>query len=66
MLAVKIKPDQYGKAIGLLLRMGGGFQTRFENTLLVNAEQQRALEEAGVVANGSEEKVRDGSGGHPK
>jgi hypothetical protein len=50
MVAVKIKADRYGEAIALLLQMGGGFQTRFERTLIVNPEQQRALEVAGVVA----------------
>ena len=50
MLAVKIKAGHYGRAIALLLRMGGGFQTRFERTLIVNAEQRRALQKAGVVA----------------
>jgi hypothetical protein len=59
MLAVKIKADKYGQAIALLLQRGGGFQTRFERTLIVNAEQRRALEEAGVVAaNGREKKTR--------
>jgi hypothetical protein len=47
---VKIKPDKYGKALALLLRMGGGFQTRFERTLIVNAQQRHVLEEAGCVA----------------
>jgi hypothetical protein len=50
MLPVKIKANKYGEAIGMLMRMGGGFQTRFENTLIVNATQLRALEEAGFVA----------------
>jgi hypothetical protein len=59
MLAVKIKADKYGKAIALLLQMGGGFQTRFERTLIVNPEQRSALEQAGVVAaNGSETNTR--------
>jgi hypothetical protein len=59
MVAIKIKPDKYGAAIGLLIRMGGGFQTRFEDTLIVNAEQRRILEEAGFVeTNGSEPKTR--------
>ena len=49
MIPVKIKPDKYGNAIGLLIRLGGGFQTRFENTLIVTAEQRRILEEAGFV-----------------
>jgi len=59
MIPVKIEAEKYGAAIGLLMRMGAGFQTRFENTLIVNSEQLRALEEAGLVAaNGSESKTR--------
>jgi hypothetical protein len=50
MIEVKIKPGKYGQAIGLLLRMGGGFQTRYERTLIVNGEQRRNLEAAGLVA----------------
>ncbi|HYT94290.1 MAG TPA: hypothetical protein VEL76_36580 [Gemmataceae bacterium] len=67
MLAVKIKPDKYGEAIALLLRMGGGFQTRFERTLIVNREQRQALEEAGVVAtNGTSQETGKGRGEKPK
>jgi hypothetical protein len=63
MWPVKIKADNYGQAIGMLIRMGGGFQTRFENTLIVNAKQLRVLEEAGFVeANGTESKSRKGRG----
>lgn len=59
MVEVKIKADQYGKAIGMLLRRGDGFQTRFEHTLIVTADQRRLLEEAGLVeANGKETKTR--------
>ena len=59
MLAVKIKADKYGQAISLLLQMGGGFQTRFERTLIVNREQQRALDEAGFLAgNGAAHEPR--------
>jgi hypothetical protein len=61
MLPVKIKSNNYGEAIGLLIRMGGGFQTRFERTLIVTAEQRRILEEAGFVeTNGTEPKTRKG------
>ncbi len=49
MVPVKIKARKYGTAIGMLLRMGGGFQTRFERTLIVNAEQLRLLKDAGLV-----------------
>jgi hypothetical protein len=63
MFAVKIKADKYGQAIGLLLRSGGGFQTQFERTLLVNAEQRRALEKAGCVeSNGAPPHTRKGRG----
>lgn len=63
MLALKIKADKYGQAIALLLHKGGGFQTRFERTLIVNSEQRRALEEAGCVeVNGSTSKTRKGRG----
>jgi hypothetical protein len=47
--AVKIKVGKYGSAIGLRLERGGAFQTRHERTLLVNAAQKKALEEAGLV-----------------
>ena len=64
--AVKIKTGKYGSAIGLLLERGGVFQTRHERTLIVNAEQKRALEEADLVeTNGT----KGGSGkdhGHKK
>lgn len=50
---VKIKSGRYGSAIGLLLERGGTFQTRHERTLIVNADQKKALEKAGLVeANG--------------
>jgi hypothetical protein len=57
--AVRIKPGKYGRAIGLLLERGGAFQTRHERTLIVNAEQKKALEEADLIeANG----LPEGSG----
>ncbi len=63
MPAVKIKADKYGAAIWLLLKRGGTFQTRFENTLIVGRDQQRALEAAGfVMVNGAEAKSRKGRG----
>ena len=58
MIPVKIKPDKYGNAIGLLIRLGGGFQTRHENTLIVNREQLRILKAAEFVEiNGSKEET---------
>jgi hypothetical protein len=47
--AVKIKVGEYGRAIGLLLKRGGAFQTRHERTLIVDAAQKEALEEAGLI-----------------
>lgn len=59
MVEVKIKPGKYGSAIAMLLYAGEGFQTRFEHTLIVTAEQRRRLKEAGFVAtNGKEPKTR--------
>lgn len=59
---VKIKPDKYGTAIGLLLDRGGAFQTRHEHTLIVNGEQKKALEEAGLIeANGAKEGKHHGN-----
>jgi hypothetical protein len=64
--AVKIKAGKYGRAIGLLLERGGAFQTRYERTLIVNPEQKKALEEAGLIEI---EGLKEGSGkddGHKK
>jgi hypothetical protein len=47
--AVRIKSGKYGSAIGLLLRRGGAFQTRYERTLIVDAAQKKALEHAGLI-----------------
>jgi hypothetical protein len=61
--AVKIKDGKYGTAIGMLLKRGGSFQTRFERTLIVNAEQKKVLEEAGLIeTNGAKEGPRKGHG----
>ena len=48
-VAVKIKAGKYGTDIRLLLERGGAFQTRHERTLIVNAEQKKALEQADLV-----------------
>src|SRR5947207_6662038 len=64
--AVKIKAGKYGSAIGLLLERGGAFQTRHERTLIVNADQKKAMEEANLVETNE---VKEGSGkehGHQK
>jgi hypothetical protein len=47
--AVRIRAGKYGSAIGLLLERGGSFQTRHERTLIVDAVQKKALEQAGMV-----------------
>jgi hypothetical protein len=57
--AVKIKPGKYGTAIGLLLDRGGSFQTLHERILVVNADQRKALEEAGLVESN---RSKQGSG----
>jgi hypothetical protein len=58
--AVKIKTGDYGRAIGMLLRRGGSFQTRHENILIVNSEQRKALEEADLVEINGVTKRTDG------
>jgi hypothetical protein len=61
--AVKIKAGKYGNAIGLLLRRGGTFQTRHERTLIVNSDQKKALEEAGLIeGNGMKKGSSKGHG----
>ena len=52
---VKIKPGKYGTAIRLLLERGGAFQTRHERTLIVNREQKKVLQEAGVIETNAKE-----------
>jgi hypothetical protein len=47
--AVRIKAGKYGTAIRLLLDRGGAFQTRHERTLIVDATQREALEQAGLI-----------------
>ncbi len=60
-VAVKIKDGNwnYGKAINLLLMRGGSFQTRHERILIVNSEQKRVLEDAGLVET---DEPKEGSG----
>jgi hypothetical protein len=41
--------EQYGKAIGLLLRMGGMFRTRHPHVLVIGETQYQALVHAGLV-----------------
>ncbi len=52
---VKIKLGKYGTAIRLLLERGGAFQTRHERTLIVNREQKKVLEEAGLIEANAKE-----------
>ena len=54
--AVKIKSGKYGSAIRLLLERGGTFQTRHQRTLIVNSDQRKALEIAGLVETNGPEK----------
>jgi hypothetical protein len=49
MVKIKAGKPNYGKAINLLLMRGGAFQTRHERILIVNAEQKKVLEEAGLI-----------------
>ena len=60
--AVKIKAGKYGTAIGLLLEHGGAFQTRHERTLIVNAEQKKALEQADLVESSKRHANKKGAG----
>jgi hypothetical protein len=55
-----IKAEDCGRAIGMLLRRGGSFQTRHENILIVNSEQRKVLEEADLVESNSVPKRTDG------
>ena len=56
---VKIKDEKYGTAIRMLLERGGSFQTRHKDTLIVNSEQRKILEEADLVeTNGLTEGTR--------
>lgn len=66
MIPVKIKEDKYAKAIGLLIRCGGGFQTRYEHTLIVNSKQKEILEAAGLVETGKSEKKMSKNNGQKK
>jgi hypothetical protein len=55
--AVRIRAGKYGTAISLLLERGGSFQTRHERTLIVDAAQKKALEQAGLVETNGLKKV---------
>jgi len=65
-VAVKIKIGKYGRAIGLLLEHGGAFQTRHERTLIVNAAQKNALEEAGLIETNGRKERSGKEHGHQK
>jgi hypothetical protein len=64
--AVKIKAGKYGSAIGLLLERGGAFQTRHERTLIVSADQKKALEAAHLVETNGAKEASGGKHGHKK
>ena len=52
MATVQLKDNRtYGKAIGLLLEMGGLFQTRHPRKLLIGPGQIHALLKAGLLAS---------------
>jgi hypothetical protein len=54
MPTVKIADDKkYGKAISLLLEMGGIFRTRPTRQLVIGPAQLQALRMAGLVPNGN-------------
>jgi hypothetical protein len=54
MPTVQIADDKtYGKAIGLLLEMGGIFRTRPRRRLVVGPAQLHALRLAGLVPKGN-------------
>jgi hypothetical protein len=59
MPSVQIKDDKtYGKAIWLLLEMGGIFRTKYPRELVVGPAQLQALRAAGLapVANGAKKR----------
>ena len=59
MVEVKFKRGNYGKAIALLMRLGEGFQGRFERKLIVTSRQREILQEAGLLSdNGAGHKPR--------
>jgi hypothetical protein len=59
MPTVNIADDKkYGKAIGLLLEMGGIFRTRPTRQLVVGPAQLQALRQAGLVPKGNEARKR--------
>jgi hypothetical protein len=58
-LKIKAGKYRYGRAIGMLLERGGSFQTRHERLLIVDSEQRRVLEEAGLIDHN---RLTEGSG----
>jgi hypothetical protein len=60
MPTVQIADDKkYGKAIGLLLEMGGLFRTKPTRRLVVGPAQLQALRLAGLVPKGKGARKRD-------
>jgi hypothetical protein len=50
MATVQFKDDKtYGKAIGVMLDLGGLFQTRYPRKLLIGPGQIQALRNAGLL-----------------
>jgi hypothetical protein len=59
MPTVTIADDKkYGRAIGLLLEMGGVFRTKPMRQLVVGPAQLQALRVAGLVPKGNEARKR--------
>jgi hypothetical protein len=50
--------EKYGKAIGLLLDLGGFFRTKPTRQLVVNPVQLQALQRAGLVPKDKEDERR--------
>ena len=65
MATIQIKDDRaYGKAIELLLELGGLFQTRHPRKLMIGPGQIQALRNAGLLPklNGASKRGKNGSG----
>ena len=61
MATVQLKNDRtYGKAVELLLEIGGLFQTRYPRKLMIGPVQVRALRDAGLLPrpNGARKRAK--------
>lgn len=60
MPAIAIRDEEkYGKALGLLIRRGGTFQTRPTRVLVIGLRQLEALVEAGLVRKSNHREAAD-------